>query len=113
MKTTPTQTLASLVLIMLMPTVAIAEVQFYGQIISGFESARSQVGSQRSSHQGIYDGGSYVGLQGAHSLGGSDHRLIWQMEQSTPLTKPSFQEQLRQQRLPDMPIRPRADTMQP
>lgn len=68
----------------LLPALAAAEVQLYGNIRSGVEVSQTQSGAGRRSSAAVSDLGSYIGLRGSHPIGGGT-RAVWQFEQNTPV----------------------------
>ncbi|STZ76804.1 porin [Bergeriella denitrificans] len=75
---------------------ALADVQFYGTLKSGVETAQTRFGGRSASHSGVSDFGSHIGLRGSHPIGGGA-RAVWQLEQDAPVGARSSSGSLREQ----------------
>lgn len=72
--------------LLLLPAFSSAEVKIYGELKSGVEASRTKSGGRSVSGTQVSDFGSYVGLRGSHSIGGSasPNKVLWQWGQDAP-----------------------------
>lgn len=71
-------------LLALIPALALADVNLYGNIRSGITVSQTKIGGQSVSGSSVDDLGSYIGMRGAHPIGGGN-AVIWQFEEDVPV----------------------------
>ncbi|MDO5638697.1 MAG: hypothetical protein Q4G28_02410 [Neisseria sp.] len=82
----------------LLPALALADVNLYGNIRSGITVSQTKIGGQSVSGSSVDDLGSYIGMRGSHPISGGSN-LIWQYQEDVPVGRSdSLREHFRQRK---------------
>ena len=89
----------ALLLLALCPALALADVNLYGNIRSGITVSQTEIGGRKTSGASVDDLGSYIGIRGAHPIGGGNN-VIWQFQEDVPVGRrsDSLREHFRQRK---------------